>query len=118
MAVSNLHVRNAERGRSLSDYWPLISLVVVSALAAFAIAAGSGKVTMTSVMDAYMDVFLVFFALLKIFDLEGFMNGFAMYDLIAKRNSTWGATSILSSSSRSALPILHSFGLQPRTLRP
>ena len=40
MAVSNLHVRNAERGRSLSDYWPLISLVVVSALAAFAIAAG------------------------------------------------------------------------------
>ena len=90
MAVSNLHVRNAERGRSLSDYWPLISLVVVSALAAFAIAVGSGKATMTSVMHAYMGVFLVFFALLKIFDLEGFMNGFAMYDLIAKRNSTWG----------------------------
>ena len=40
MAVSNLHVRDAERGRSLSDYWPLIGLVVVSALAAFAIAAG------------------------------------------------------------------------------
>jgi hypothetical protein len=90
MAVSNLHVRDAQRGRSLSDYWPLISLVVVSALAAFAIAAGSGQVTMTSVMHAYMGVFLVFFALLKIFDLEGFMNGFAMYDLIAKRNSTWG----------------------------
>jgi hypothetical protein len=46
MAVSNLHMRDAERGRSLSDYWPLISLVVVSALAAFAIAAGSGQVTM------------------------------------------------------------------------
>ena len=90
MAVSNLHMRDAERGRSRSDYWPLISLVVVSALAAFAIAAGSGQVTMTSVMHAYMGVFLVFFALLKIFDLEGFMNGFAMYDLIAKRNSTWG----------------------------
>jgi hypothetical protein len=90
MVVSNLHVRDAERGRALSDYWPLISLVVVSALAAFAIAAGSGQVTMTSVMHAYMGVFLVFFALLKIFDLEGFMNGFAMYDLIAKRNSTWG----------------------------
>ena len=27
MAVPNLHVRDAERGRSLSDYWPLISLV-------------------------------------------------------------------------------------------
>ena len=68
----------------------ITSLIVVSALAAFAIAAGSGKVTMTSVMHAYMGVFLVFFALLKIFDLEGFRNGFAMYDLIAKRNSAWG----------------------------
>lgn len=90
MVVSNLHVRDAKRGRSLSDYWPLISLVVVSALAALAIAAGSGNMTMMRVMHAYMGVFLVFFALLKIFDLEGFMNGFSMYDLIAKRNSAWG----------------------------
>ena len=29
---------------------------------------------MTSVMHAYMGVFLVFFALLKIFDLEGFQE--------------------------------------------
>ena len=43
MAVSNLHLRDAQRGHSLSDYWPLISLVVVSALAAFAIAAGSDR---------------------------------------------------------------------------
>jgi hypothetical protein len=40
-------------------------------------------------MHAYMGVFLVFLALLKIFDLEGFMNGFAMYDLIAKRPEEW-----------------------------
>ena len=45
---------------------------------------------MTSVMHAYGGVFLVFFALLKIFNLKGFMNGFAMYDLIAMRNSAWG----------------------------
>src|SRR5207247_5685728 len=32
----------------------------------------------------------IFFALLKIFDLEGFKDGFAMYDLMAMRNSTWG----------------------------
>ena len=43
MAVWDGHVRDAERGRALSDYWPLISLVVVSALAAFAIAAGSER---------------------------------------------------------------------------
>jgi hypothetical protein len=90
MAVSNVHVREAGRGRSLSDYWPLVSLIVVSALSAFAIATGSKQVTMAGVMHAYMGVFLVFFALLKIFDLKGFMNGFAMYDLIAKHNSSWG----------------------------
>lgn len=89
MVASRL-VRDAERGRSLRDYWPLISLILVSALSAFAIASGSGKLSMTSVMHAYMGVFLVFFALLKIFDLEGFKSGFAMYDLIAKRNSAWG----------------------------
>jgi hypothetical protein len=45
---------------------------------------------MASVMHAYAGVFLIFFALLKIFDLKGFMNGFAIYDLIATRNSAWG----------------------------
>lgn len=35
-------------------------------------------------------MFLVFFALLKIFNLQWFMNGFAMYDLIAMCNSAWG----------------------------
>ena len=44
------------------------------------------------------------------------MNGFAMYDLIAKRNSTWGYLYPFI-DSRSALPILHSFGLRP-TRRP
>jgi hypothetical protein len=45
---------------------------------------------MMSVMHAYMGVFLVFFALLKIFDLEGFTNGFARYDLISKQYRIWG----------------------------
>ena len=68
---------------------------------------------MTSVMHAYMGVFLVFFDLLKIFDLEGFMNGFAMYDLIAKRNSTWGYVYPFIELAL-GLTILHFFGLQPR----
>ena len=58
--------------------------------AALAIVAGSGQTTMRSFMHAYMGVFLIFFAVLKIFDLEGFKDGFAMYDLIAMLNSTWG----------------------------
>ena len=77
------------RGTSLSDYWPLISLVVVSGLAAWSIAAGFGEPTMKTFMHAYMGVFLLVFALLKLFDLEGFKKGFAMYDLLAKQNSTY-----------------------------
>ena len=90
MAQAGVHVRQADRGRSLSDYWPLVSLILVSALAALAIMAGSGQTAMRGVMHAYMGVFLIFFALLKVFDLEGFKGGFAMYDLIAMRNSAWG----------------------------
>src|SRR6266576_2458203 len=90
MSHVSLHVRQAGRGRSLTDYWPLVNLILVSALAGLAVVAGSGQTTMRVFMHAYMGVFLIFFALLKIFDLEGFKDGFAMYDLIAMRNSTWG----------------------------
>src|SRR5437870_10979445 len=90
MAQAGVHVRQADRGHSVIDYWRLVSLILVSALAALAIVAGSGQTTMRSFMHAYMGVFLIFFALLKIFDLEGFKDGFAMYDLIAMLNSTWG----------------------------
>jgi methylamine utilization protein MauE len=91
MAQSGVHVRQLDRGRSLTDYWPLVSLILVSVLAAFAIVVGFEQTrTMRGFMHAYMGVFLVFFALLKIFDLEGFKDGFAMYDLIAMRKSAWG----------------------------
>ena len=70
---------------------------------------------MTSVMHAYMGVFLV--SSPYCFDLEGFINGFAMYDLIAKRNSTWGYVYPFIELAL-VLFILHSFGLPPRTLRP
>jgi len=90
MAQAGVHVRQTDRGRSLTDYSPLVSLVLVSALTGFAIASGFGQTTTRAFMHAYMGVFLVFFALLKIFDLEGFKDGFAMYDLVAMRNSAWG----------------------------
>jgi methylamine utilization protein MauE len=90
MSQGSVHVRQEARGHSVADYWPLISLILVSALAAIAVVTGFGQTTMRGFMHAYMGVFLVFFALLKIFDLEGFKDGFAMYDLIARRSSAWG----------------------------
>lgn len=92
MAHAGVHVRQASRGKALADYWPLFALVIVSALAAFAISArtGIGNLTMTAFMHAYMGMFLTIFATLKLFDLRGFMDGFAMYDLAAKVDSRWG----------------------------
>lgn len=85
-----LHRREAGRGTRIGDYWPLIALVLGSALSGLAIAAGFGEASMRGFMHGFMGVFLFVFALLKIFDLEGFKDGFAMYDLLAKRHSAYG----------------------------
>ena len=90
MAVSSVHVRAPDRGKSIGDYWPLIALVGASALAAVAMAHGAGDGSMRFIMHAYMGVFLVIFALLKLFDPHGFKRGFAMYDLLARREKRWG----------------------------
>ena len=90
MAQSGYHVREEGRGGALKDYWPLAALVLVSGLAATALASGFASLEMTRWMHGYMGIFLVIFALLKLFDLEGFKDGFAMYDIIAKRNSAYG----------------------------
>lgn len=78
--MATYHVRQDGRGKSISDYWPLIALVGVSALAAVALA-----IQGMAWMPAFMGVFLCVFALLKIFDLKGFRRGFKMYDLLAQR---------------------------------
>lgn len=87
---SGVHKREEGRGTSIGDYWPLFCLVAVTLLAGFALAAGFGTITMRTVMHGYMGVFLCVFALLKLFDLEGFTDGFHMYDLLAKRVRSWG----------------------------
>ena len=69
--------------RSVRDCTPLIVIVLIAALSAFAgqWAARSGE----SFMRQFMGMFLVIFAMLKLFDLRGFAEGFQMYDLVAKR---------------------------------
>jgi hypothetical protein len=89
MATST-KVREEGRGTRVADYWPLISLVVVAALAALAVGAGFGRSDMTGLMHAYMGVFLTVFALLKLFSPSGFADGFGMYDLLAKRARAYG----------------------------
>lgn len=83
------NVRDDGRGSELSDYWPLIALIGVSALAGAAAAAGLGELTSTTFMHSFMGVFLIVFALLKLFNPVAFKRGFTMYDLLARRMTAY-----------------------------
>ncbi|MBA2656019.1 MAG: hypothetical protein H0U70_03440 [Tatlockia sp.] len=72
------------KNNSLSQYWPLISLILVSVLSAFAINYRlNGSIIVW--MHYFMGSFLVFFSVLKLFNPAKFADGFAMYDILAKR---------------------------------
>jgi len=88
--IDDTKIRDESRGESIADYWPLFVLVCGAGLAAWSITTGYGSVDMRAIMHAYMGVFLLIFSLLKIFDLSGFEDGFAMYDLLAKRVNAYG----------------------------
>ena len=76
--------RDDTRGQSLSDYWPLVSLIMVSALSALALNYGETAGLM-AFMHYFMGFFLCSFAMLKLFNPDAFADGFEMYDVIAKR---------------------------------
>lgn len=79
------------RGKSWKDYLPLIVLLVITALAAGSKAWSYGpSATFTLWMHDFMGLFLVIFAMLKLFDLPGFADGFHRYDLLAQRTRSYG----------------------------
>lgn len=69
---------------SVRQYWPLISLILISMLSAFAI---NWRIdgNMIVWMHYFMGIFLVVFSILKIFNPSKFAAGFALYDILAKR---------------------------------
>ena len=75
----------AHRGHRWQDYLPLLVLVGVTVLAASARPHDAmGETGAARWMHDFMGLFLVIFAMLKLFDLPGFADGFQMYDLLAK----------------------------------
>jgi hypothetical protein len=80
-------VRQKGRGARWADYIPLMVIVALTILAAcakqYAYLAGSGWDWMRWMHD-FMGFFLVVFSMFKFFNLEGFADGFQMYDLLAK----------------------------------
>jgi hypothetical protein len=81
---------NRESGRGMLAYIPLIVIVTLTLLAGLARQnAIPGGWSAMSWMHDWMGFFLVVFSMLKLFDLPGFADGFAMYDLLAKRVRTY-----------------------------
>ncbi len=89
-SASPSHVHPAPAKRWL-DYLPLLTLLGVTALAAAAKNQAYGPDTgaLRHWMHDFMGFFLVIFALLKLFDLPAFADGFQKYDLLAKPFRTY-----------------------------
>lgn len=80
-------VREKGRGTKWADYIPLMVIVALTLLAAcakqYAYLGGAGWDWMRWMHD-FMGFFLVVFSMFKFFNMEGFADGFQMYDLLAK----------------------------------
>ncbi len=75
-----------QKAESWKDYLPLITIVLLAVLAAFAKQLDYGAWQPAKWMHDFMGVFLLVFAMLKLFDLSGFADGFQKYDLLAKQS--------------------------------
>jgi len=69
---------------TFKDYVPLLVMVVVTALAGYAVNTVLWGGFM-GWMQFFMGFFLCSFAMVKLFNLQGFADGFQMYDLVGKR---------------------------------
>ncbi len=86
----SLHSHPSARDKHWSDYLPLIVLISASLLVAAALARSYGpEANPAHWMHGFMGFFLAVFALLKLFDLPAFADGFQKYDLLASRVRTY-----------------------------
>lgn len=69
----------------LKKYWPLLALIIISALAAWALSYAQVEKG-HKWMHYFMGLFLCQFAMFKFFHPMDFADGFQMYDLIAKKS--------------------------------
>jgi len=82
--MSEVKQREEGRGANWKDYLPLMVIVALTLLAACAQQASSSEPWhWTGWMHSFMGFFLVVFSMFKFFNLEGFADGFQMYDLFA-----------------------------------
>ena len=77
--------RREGRGSQWQDYVPVMIIVLLTLAAASAEQLASDAWNWPDWMHTFMGFFLMVFSMFKLFNLEGFADGFQMYDLLAKR---------------------------------
>ncbi|HZR78588.1 MAG TPA: MauE/DoxX family redox-associated membrane protein [Chthoniobacterales bacterium] len=81
---SEIHQRQKGRGSRWQDYTPLMVIIALTFLFACARQLPYGGWSWMNWMHDFTGFFLVVFSMFKFFDMEGFADGFQMYDLLAK----------------------------------
>lgn len=85
--MNEMHIHNTTgtRGHSLQDFYPLIViLAVVMAMTALGVLYFS-----QDFMLAFMGYFFLVFGLLKVIRINGFVEAYRMYDVVAKRSTAY-----------------------------
>lgn len=77
------------RNHSIKDYIPLIVVVGFILLSSVIYVVLVGN-TLLAWLNAIMGFFFLYFALFKLIDLPGFVEGYHEYDLIARKIKAWG----------------------------
>lgn len=72
------------------SYRPLVVVLFYIIGSALLIALSSQHPSLSAAMSALMGAFFIYFSLFKLIDLSGFADGFASYDLLAKRFPRYG----------------------------
>lgn len=83
--------KKKEAAQGVAQYLPLFTLIIIAALAGLALTWNMGG-GMLGWMHFFMGFFFCQFAMLKLFDLDGFADGFQMYDIGGKQSRGYALT--------------------------
>ncbi len=73
-----------------SNYRPLLVIISIIFLATVALQMRSHSSEIMYMMSHFMGLFFLIFSMFKLVNLKQFVKGFRMYDILAKRYSTYG----------------------------
>lgn len=77
-------MNTSEKQPFVQRYKPIFVIISTVAISAAALALIDGRIY--RFMETFMGLFFINFAMFKLIDLKGFVEGFTLYDLIAKRS--------------------------------